>query len=199
MYGGIFTNRPFEFNLKCIVISLFLGLAYWLSPQQNPVVLVLILIMSYLAISWYDYLYDCSPRMNSGQFTPRSIFKHQDRDPKNMRNVPPPEYTYLRLVYVFHLFIVAPLMLYCGVKGYTMTQKEPFTLYMFSTLIGTGVLATLYHGFRLFIPRQVTPTEGNIVKIINMTLEDDSGYTGAPTPAIPTLTRAPVINARGII
>lgn len=195
MYGGIFTNRPFEFNLKCIVISLFLGLAYWISPHKNSIVLVLILIMSYLAISWYDHLYDCSPKMKSGQFTPRSIFKYQDRDPKNMRNVPPPEYTYLRLVYVFHLFIVAPLMLYCGVKGYKLTKDEPFALYMFSTLIGVGVLAKLYHGFRLIHPRQITPTEGSHVIIGDENPYDDSGYTGAPTSSITTLVRAPYINS----
>jgi hypothetical protein len=187
MYGGIFTDRPFEFNLKCIVISLFLGLAYWFTPTKNSIVLVMILIMSYLAISWYDHVYGCSPRMKSGQYTPRSIFKAQERDPEEMALVPPPEYTYLRLVYAFHLIVVAPLVLYCGIKGYEWTPKEDtFSKYMFSTLISVGVLAAMYHSFRLVYPRQITPT----IPI--------STYTGAPTPGIITLGRTQYINARGI-
>lgn len=206
MYGGIFTNRPFEFNLKCIFISLFLGLAYWFSPKQNPIVLMLVLILSYLAISWYDYMYDCEPQMKSGQYNPRSIFKYQGRDPNNMARVPPPEYTYLRLVYVFHLFIVAPLVIYCGFVGYERTPKEnTFDVYMFSTLAGVGILAAKYHSFRLVYPRQITPTEGShdIIEpeqkeTEQKETEQKDVYTGAPTPEIITLGGASYINARGI-
>jgi hypothetical protein len=185
MYGGIFTDKTFEFNLKCIVISLFLGVAYWLSPSQSPIVLVMILIMSYLAISWYDPLYDCSHKMKSGQCTPRSIFKYQDRDSNNMRKVPPPEYTYLRLVYMTHLFIIAPLVLYCAAVGYSKTKGEEFNQFMFATLLSAGALATVYHRFILMYPRQIIPTELD-------------PYIGAPTPGIITLGRAPYINARGV-
>jgi hypothetical protein len=194
MYGGIFTNRPFEFNLKCIVISLFLGISYWLSPAQSPIVLVLILVMSYLAISWYDHLYDCNPRMKSGQYNPRSIFKPQDRDPNDMKNVPPPEYTYLRLVYITHLFIIAPLVLYCAAVGYIKTKDEGFNQFMFASLLSFGVLATLYHGFRIFYPRQVTLTEPYPKQISDDQIDT---YTGAPVPGIISLGRAPYINARG--
>jgi hypothetical protein len=184
MYGGIFSSNAFEFNLKCIVISLFLGLAYWLSPSQSPIVLIMILIMSYLAISWYDQLYDCSPKMKSGQYTPRSIFKYQDRNPNDMQKVPPPEYTYLRLVYVTHLFIIAPLVLYCSIVGYIKSKDELFNQLMFSLLLSAGSLAVVYHGFRIIYPRQITPTESET-------------YTGAPTSGIITLNRASYINARG--
>jgi hypothetical protein len=183
MYGGIFTDRPFEFNLKCIVISLFLGIAYWLSPSKSPIVLIFILVMSYLAISWYDHLYDCTPKMKSGQYTPRSIFKYQDRDPNEMRKVPPPEYTYLRLVYMTHLFIIAPLVLYCAAVGYSKTKDEAFNQFMFSSLLSAGALATIYHGYRLISPRQVTPTEPDLPK-------ETETYTGAPNSGIITLGRA---------
>lgn len=156
MYGGIFTNRPFEFNLKCIIISLFLSVGYWIVPSKNIIVLITILIMSYLAISWYDHLYDCNPRMKSGQYTPRSIFKPQERDPDEAKGHPA-EYTYLRLVYGFHLLIVAPLILYCGSVGYMETKNE-FSRFLFASLISVGILAAMYHGFRLMYPREVTPT-----------------------------------------
>ena len=159
MYGGIFTDRPFEFNMKCIAISLFLSVGYWLVPAKNIIVLITILIMSYLAISWYDYLYDCTPRMKSGQATPRSIFKPQERDPSETGH--PAEYTYLRIVYGFHLLIIAPLVLYCGSVGYMKTSAEGgVNKFMFATLISVGILATLYHGFRLISPREVTSTSG---------------------------------------
>jgi hypothetical protein len=159
MYGGIFTERPFEFNLKCIVISLFLAVAYWVSPKQNMVVLILILFASYFAISIYDHLYNCEARMKSGQYSPRSIFKPQHRIPDS--RVPPAEYTYLRAVYLFHLVIAAPLIIYCGYKGRLMAKEHKEWQLPFSGLLSAGILATLYHSTRLVFPRQVTSTNAN--------------------------------------
>lgn len=165
MAGGIFTPYEFHPNLKCIVISLLLAFGYWVTPKQNLIVLVLILIITYIAISWYDYLYDCTPMLaGSGGFSYQSIFKPQYRDLNRANVIPNQEYTYLKTVYMFHLFMVVPLLLQCALVGYAETTSSkkikglpgysiissPST---FVLLGSTGIIAGAYHGMRLFVPR----------------------------------------------
>lgn len=47
------------FNLKCIFLTLFLAIAYWFLPSKNIIVLCCILYFTYIALAWYDYLYEC--------------------------------------------------------------------------------------------------------------------------------------------
>lgn len=51
------------FNLKCIALTLFLAAAYWYLPKRNVIVLICILYFTYLALAWYDYVYDCKRNM----------------------------------------------------------------------------------------------------------------------------------------
>jgi hypothetical protein len=48
-----------SFNYKCIVLSLFFGLFYWFAPTRNKWVLLAILYLTYLALAWYDHLFNC--------------------------------------------------------------------------------------------------------------------------------------------
>ncbi len=160
MAGGIFTPSKFHPNIKCVIISFFLAISYWLAPARNLLVLVLILIISYIGLSWYDYLYECNLHMTSGSsgFAWTSLFK-----PQNPSTVPNSELlpleqqqiTYLKTVYMFHLFLVAPLMLYTSYHGYKHLNTNPH-LYgsSFAALGVIGGLAGVYHGSRLFFPRQ---------------------------------------------
>jgi hypothetical protein len=63
MAGGIFPGKPFEFNLKCVIISLLLAGGYWTSPHKNIWVLFFLLWFPYIAIAWYDYMYDCQNKI----------------------------------------------------------------------------------------------------------------------------------------
>jgi hypothetical protein len=47
------------FNWKCVFLSLFFAGFYWWAPPKNKWLLVLILYVTYLALAWYDHLYDC--------------------------------------------------------------------------------------------------------------------------------------------
>ncbi len=51
------------FNLKCIVLTAILALGYWFLPKKSLIVLALIVYGSYLALAWYDYIYDCRRRL----------------------------------------------------------------------------------------------------------------------------------------
>ena len=48
-----------SFNYKCIALSIFLAICYWFAPPKNKWVLVSILYLTYLALAWYDYFFDC--------------------------------------------------------------------------------------------------------------------------------------------
>ena len=59
-------DGPITGNIKCIIISIGLALAYWYAPPRNKYVLLFILYSTYLMIAYYDYFYDC----RRGQFGP---------------------------------------------------------------------------------------------------------------------------------
>lgn len=154
MAGGIFVERPFVFNWKCIVFATVVCAIFALAPGDRSSRMIAIpgvFVACYVAMAWYDYAYDCDEKMLSGQFTYGSIFKprsHGDTDRIVMSEDPPEPVedqhdAYMRRVYLFHLVVVAPLL---GYVAYADT-------------IGTGmrwavgemaVLAALYHGYRLY-------------------------------------------------
>lgn len=160
MAGGIFTNRPFEANPKCIVFAGFLALAYWYTAPKhstsdrygrNPWLLPIIFVAAYVAMAWYDYAYDCSVKLKSGSSpigaaVADSIFKPQYRDADDGTESEQ-EKIYRRNVYLFHVMFVAVPLLYVGFA------RNPSRDVRYAVgLLGTGAL--LYHGYRVFNPRQ---------------------------------------------
>jgi hypothetical protein len=65
MTGGVGTGRPFELNAKCLVYAGGLAGLYWYLPPKRPAVVVGYLIGGYVALAWYDELYDCSDRLSA--------------------------------------------------------------------------------------------------------------------------------------
>lgn len=59
MAGGLFDNQPFALNIKCIVFTLLIAAGYWYLPPKKLWILVALLYFPYLALAWYDYVYDC--------------------------------------------------------------------------------------------------------------------------------------------
>lgn len=181
-YGGIFTNRPFVLNIKCVIISALLAIFYWFLPSKNLVVTIFIIFFSYLAISWYDYFYSCSSRMYSRSFAPLgALFKPQHRyDPRHPEDigsivddelqedlVENQEDAYLRGVYMAHTTIIAPLVIICGLKGIKLTDSigtrnkilnivpaKKTWAFVYSMLTGFGLLAIIYHANRWHTPRE---------------------------------------------
>ncbi len=158
MAGGIFTERPFEPNPKCILLGFIFMLLYWFIPdEKNVFMLPVIFIVVYVLVAWYDFVYHCDDKMFTGTSTPvgisDSIFKPQRRN--DNRNYPRDKYlvedqegAYLRNVYLFHLIIIMPLLGYIGYMG-TNTPKQAY-----APLLGLSILGAFYHGTRLFTPRQ---------------------------------------------
>ena len=60
MAGGIFVDQPFHPNPKCLLFSAVIMALYWFSSStKNTLMLPVIFVVSYVAMAWYDYYYDC--------------------------------------------------------------------------------------------------------------------------------------------
>ena len=162
--GGIFTERPFEPNIKCIIFAIIIILAYlYLHPKPNYAVLPILFISAYVGLAWYDYVYQCNDKMYTGKSgiagIMDSIFKPQRRSDepnlmlseerqKHLLPMQEQEREYLKKVYLFHSIMVAAPLIYIGYKGKETNNK------IFGYVLGLGVLAGAYHITRLFIPRE---------------------------------------------
>lgn len=143
MAGGIFVDQPFHLNPKCIIFSFYSTALYLFSGSKNPLLISLVFIISYILLSWYDYIYNCDNVMKSGTGPgPTALMKPQYR--KSYDNQ---EKMYLRKVYLFHSIIIAPIMIYIGIRG----KKTPSEL--FGLLGGLGGMASIYHSYRIYYPR----------------------------------------------
>lgn len=157
MAGGIYVQRPFSLNIKCVVFALAMMALYVVSSGGRPNYLMLpfIFVVSYVAMAWYDVAYNCSDQLQTGVSGPGgvldSIFKNQRRGITDPDAVLDQESVYQKNVYLFHLLIIAPLMIYIGFIGYRGQQVKPE---FFAILIAVGVGAVIYHGMRMIYPRQ---------------------------------------------
>jgi hypothetical protein len=155
MAGGIYVDYPYHPNPKCLIFSsLIMGL-YWFSPKNKNIYLLPILfIISYVAMAWYDYRYNCDTIMYSGSSiganTIDSIFKPQRRNEKhNKKKISEnQEQEYLSRVYLFHILVVTLPLIYVGYWGQKSNAK------LFPVILSLGIMGLFYHAFRYFNPRQ---------------------------------------------
>lgn len=160
-YGGIFINKPFSPNIKCIIISTVLVIGYlwtvatYTQIRAPHIVLSFILfVASYVLVATYDVMYDCSDRMRTGTSTIGlgtfdSIFKSQLREDPHSESILRQEQQYQRNVYLFHILLIVPILFFVSYQGlYGKLDR------MWFAVLGTvGLGALAYHGVRLFYPR----------------------------------------------
>lgn len=152
MAGGVFKNQAFHPNPKCIVFSLVLMLAYWHMPKRNPFLLPLIFVVAYVAMAWYDHLYDCELKLYGAKWGGylSGPWKPQRRTaPASNDLLKDQEGKYRQKVNLFHILVANPLLIYVGWKG-----KETNKL-LFAPLLGIGLLGVIYHASRIGYPREV--------------------------------------------
>jgi hypothetical protein len=154
MAGGIFPGYPFTLNIKCIIFSLVVMIAFSICPRglSQPALLTsyfLIFVLSYVAMAWYDYYYNCQtlPLQRSsvgitGAFKPpahsperqEGHLMSQDEVDKNMWTI-----------YLLHIIVIVPLITYIGFKGATANPMS------YSLLLALAAFTAIYHGFRLML------------------------------------------------
>ena len=131
MAGGLFVERPFHLNPKCVIFAFILMAGYWFLPPKEVIMLPMIFITSYIAMAWYDFVYNCDTPLFSGTSSTTSWGKPQRR--LRRPAIPPDgsvplvedqEEAYRRNINLFHVFGVMPFfigMAYLGVNN-KMTQ-----------------------------------------------------------------------------
>lgn len=150
MAGGIFPNYPFVLNPKCVVFSgIIIGLFFYSPPKMNIhwqlFIAFLLFVISYVAMAWYDYKFECqklalrrgtSKYSITQQFKPPTHTKSQTDPSKETRDE-----TILNanIIHIYHIFFIAPLLLYIGLK------KQSASEYAYLFLIVNLAFAILYH------------------------------------------------------
>ena len=118
MAGGIFVEQPFHPNPKCLVFAGALMLAYWMLPQKNPFLLPLIFVIAYVAMAWYDHLYNCDMKMYSGKHSgiltspmkpQRREEDKEDKEDKDLLKNQDGKYT--QKVNLLHILAINPLFI----------------------------------------------------------------------------------------
>lgn len=158
MAGGIFTDKPFVLNLKCVIIAiigivLFLIPGYGMMGGSNTVgfwvVLILLFMFLYVAIAFYDYLYDCDARMKKGKYSITASMKHPSTYDKKKSDCCEKLQTVNEIgksANLLHLVAVAPFLFYTGYVG---AQHVPATsTWIFNTLRSVSVITALFHGWK---------------------------------------------------
>jgi len=150
MAGGLF-GKPFAFNIKCIIFSLIAMALFLYNPSfaSNYTLygtLFLIFVISYVAMAWYDYFFDCRILpLRKGEYSWQSLIKppaHQSEkqedwaceQDKSRKSI---------LIYLAHIIFIVPLIAYVAIYR----KKVSPTVY---PLLGALALFTLgYHGMSL--------------------------------------------------
>lgn len=153
---GIYVTSPFHPNPKCMFFGFGLMMMYWFLPYRNKYILPFIFIVAYIAMAWYDYIFDCDRKLYSGSSFGVNTFdswgkpqnrKYDINHPLDAAYVSDQEQIYRRNIYMFHAFGVAPFLMYVGYKG---VKNDPN---IFTAVFTLGVIAEIYHLFRVFNPR----------------------------------------------
>ena len=63
MAGGLFPGYPFEPNWKCVWFTALVAGGYWWLPPKRLWILFVLLIVPYIAMTWYDYRYQCKQKL----------------------------------------------------------------------------------------------------------------------------------------
>lgn len=116
---GLF-NTPLYLNLKCIVFSAVIISVYYLpkpSTIAHNIVMVFLLGMSaYIAMAWYDVIYDCNDRLKptflgwiSAPFKPKEYGQQYNALPlkykKVIRNVDILVLSVILLTFLYPFFV----------------------------------------------------------------------------------------------
>jgi hypothetical protein len=172
-YGGRWvTGKPFQINLKCVVIGIIAACIYALprfSAEGNLFMMAFIFAITYILISLYDYWYNCDAHLYSRGISPTGIFKPQNSG-KHTKPMHGEEFAldqnlmYSRSVYWAHASIIAPIFLYGSWRALS-DRKDAFqkanapsknrNYSVFPVMFGLSMLAGFYHVMRIFYPRDM--------------------------------------------
>jgi hypothetical protein len=151
MAGGIFGDRPFTLNPKCIFFALVCMALFMYRPSfSRPIfafaALTGVFWVAYIAMAWYDYYFNCDiVPLRKGQYSLQGLLKPPAHAPeKQYLPVGVPQGAIdasrdLTLIYLLHLVVIAPFIGYIAFMG-RRTPEAAFWL-----LGAVTALTVMYH------------------------------------------------------
>ncbi len=149
MAGGLF-GRAFQFNEKCIIFSVICMALFLMKPKFKSqtflyLSLFLIFVVSYVAMAWYDYYFNCDivPLRKgkiggiTAQLKPKSHVKEKQEKNKDTKLDISRRAI---LIYSLHLFLIVPLLLYIGI------YKNKVSKIVYPLLVVMAIFTAGYHG-----------------------------------------------------
>ena len=152
MAGGLF-GRPFAFNIKRIIFSLICMSLFLYKPSfsNNYTLygaLFIIFVISYVAMAWYDYFYECRILpLRQGKYSWMRLIKPVAHEPEKQKEGKCDEDKTARhiLIYMMHLLFIAPLIAYIAIYK---TKINPMVYPLLGVL---AVFTAGYHGIALMV------------------------------------------------
>lgn len=152
MAGGLF-GRPLVLNEKCIVFSILIMIIFMLKPTfESDVVmyftLFIIFVISYVAMAWYDYYYDCRLMpLKRGKYGITGLFKPPEHVPEKQSGDKKKSKIERKragmMIYLSHILLFVPIL--CYVAYYKNKSGKA----AFSILVVLGIFTAFYHAMRL--------------------------------------------------
>ena len=150
MAGGLYKDRPFAFNVKCIIFSLMCMALFLYCPNKKTaewkryVALFVVFVVSYVAMAWYDHFFDCRTlplRRGTASITGTlKPYVAGDSSGSSDSDSRPSE---LRLIYLSHVLIIVPTLVYIALR------KRKASRIVYPLLGVVSFMTLLYHGNKL--------------------------------------------------
>jgi len=146
--------KIFTFNVKCIVFSLVIMAIFMYDPSwlyKNKMLMYLVLwiifVISYVAMAWYDYFFDCSTLpLEKGKYGITGLFKPEAHEPEKQYRGKKNEIDtekHHTIIYLAHVLFFAPLIAYIAYYGKKTTD------WVFQLLGVLAVYTLFYHSSQL--------------------------------------------------
>jgi hypothetical protein len=153
MAGGIFKNKPFVINEKCIFFSLICMALFLFKPNFKSNItlyfsLFVIFVVAYVAMAWYDHYFDCQtlPLKKGSVGGITAVLKpeaHNNEKQKEHKETNKDKRLKMILIYVSHIIFIVPVLAYIAIYKTKVNQ-------MVYPLLGVmAVFTALYHGIHL--------------------------------------------------
>lgn len=140
MAGGIYSDRPFSVNPKCLAVA---GLTVIVAEMINhfgwhiifdPILFVLV----YVGLAWYDHAYNCSDKLQTGKYGPTGPFGSIWKPGKTKEDMP----YHIRNVRIFHIVVLTMILYVAFARG----KSPDWVFLLLGVIAGVGIL---YHGIKL--------------------------------------------------
>ncbi len=152
MAGGIF-GRPFVLNIKCIVFSLLCMALFLYRPSYKRrwslyAALFILFVVSYVALAWYDYYYDCRLQpLKRGTVSFTGLFKPPAHMPAEQEGHRPKHAIEANRKVLFvnmsHMLFIVPLLFYL------VWRKKRANPMVYPLIFALAVFTLFYHGLSL--------------------------------------------------